>query len=331
MRAILNPKVVIPSVLGLALIGALVGVSDAGKIATVMRHLNPKDALAFVLLTIMYEFVRGVQWHVLLKNLGVRVPFSAQAFSFLLGEATKTAPVGNYFQNYLLTRTEGEDFGRTSAATTLIVLTEVGWGLLAIVVVGVDRWDWLRPLIVVGLAVFVCVAAIVYRQKKETRPPSWLTRHAFARRALDELGRFRRGVAVLIRPRPVVVEASLCAGYLMCASAAMYVIAAGLGVDRFSFWQMLGIYAFSLTAGLILPLPVDLGVIELSGAGALVASGVSQEVAVSIMLLNRLLNVASTLVIAAVGTLFLRDELQRALSSPDQTPACRSRVRSGPE
>jgi uncharacterized protein (TIRG00374 family) len=313
LNKLLSPKVVIPTVIGLALIGALVGVSDAGKIAMIMQHLNPVAALGFVVLMMAYEAVRGVQWHVLLKGLGVRVPFSAQAFSFLLGEATKTAPIGNYFQNYLLSRVEGEDFGETSAATTLIVLTEVAWGLFAMVIVGIDAWGWLRPLILVGLSVFLVLASLVYRFEKNSAPPTWMTRHELTRTLLLELRRFRRGVAALIRPRPLATEAGLSAVYLLAAAGAMYLLALGLGVDQISYWQMLAIYMFGVTAGLILPLPVDLGVVELSGAGALVASGLNREVAISIVLLNRLLQVGTALVIAAVGMVFLRDELRQAL------------------
>jgi uncharacterized membrane protein YbhN (UPF0104 family) len=110
-------------------------------------------------------------------------------------------------------------------------------------------------------------------------------------------------------------------------------LALGLNVDQFSFWQMLGVYAFSLTAGLILPLPVDLGVVELSGASALAASGVSKEVAVSIMLLNRLLNVGSAIAIAAIGTLFLRGELLEALRTGRASSGeaeCHCRARNAP-
>jgi uncharacterized membrane protein YbhN (UPF0104 family) len=78
-------------------------------------------------------------------------------------------------------------------------------------------------------------------------------------------------------------------------------------------WQSLGIYAFTMTVGLLMPLPVDFGVIEISGVGALLASGVTQEVAVAIMLINRLLNLGSALAIAVVGTVFLRAELHKAL------------------
>jgi hypothetical protein len=312
-RKLLAPKIVIPTVLGVALIGALVGVSDAGAIASVMQRLRPEYAIGFVLLMVVYETVRGVQWHVLLRGLGLRVPFDAQAFSFVLGEATRTAPIGNYFQNYLLTRIEGEDFGRTSAATTLIVLTEVGWTLIAIVVIGVDGWTWLRPLILIGLGVFACLALLVYRLERGASAPHWMKRYKLTRTALDELARFRRGVETLVHPRPLAAESLLCAGYLVTAAVGLYVLTRGVGVDHLSFWQILAIYAFSLAAGLILPLPIDLGVVELTGAGALVASGVSREEAVSIMLLNRLLSVGAAVVIAAIGTLLLRDELREAL------------------
>jgi uncharacterized protein (TIRG00374 family) len=296
-----------------------------------MQRLNPVSALEFFLLMIVYEAIRGFQWHVLLQFLGVRVPFRAQACSFLMGEATKTAPIGNYFQNYLLTRIEGEDFGETSAATTLIVLIEVGWGLVALVVVGIDDWGWLRPLILIGLTVFVCFAAVVYRVEKHRGPPSWIARYRLTRTVLEEFSRFRLGVATLIRPRRLAIAAALGAAYLVTASAALYVLALGVGVDQASFWQMLAIYAFSLTAGLILPLPVDLGVVELSGAGALAATGLSKEVAVSIMLLNRLLTVGSALLIGAIGTLFLRDELRRALQTGrPATVAYRSPVKNAP-
>jgi uncharacterized protein (TIRG00374 family) len=330
VRALLNPRLVIPTSLGLALIGTLVGVSDAGKIASTMQHLRPGFAVAFVVLMVIYEAIRGLQWHVLLEGLDVRVPLDAQAFSFLLGEATRTAPIGNYFQNYLLSRVEGEDFGRTAAATTLIVLTEVGWGLLAIVVIGVDGWTWLRPLILIGLAAFLCVIVLVYHLERQVSLPRWITRHALARTLLDELSRFRRGIAALVRPRPLTIEAALSAAYLSTAGAGLYVLAVGIGVDQLSFWQMLGIYAFSLTAGLIVPLPIDLGVVEVGGVGALVASGLNREAAISLMLLNRLLSVGSAIGIAAVGMLFLGDELRRALSRDRAARPCRDRARNAP-
>ena len=90
--------------LGLALIGVLLGVSDVGQVGAAMSRLDGWSVLLFFVLMLVYEAIRGLQWHVLLRGVGVRAPFEAEAFSFLLGEATRSAPIGNYFQNYLLSR-----------------------------------------------------------------------------------------------------------------------------------------------------------------------------------------------------------------------------------
>jgi uncharacterized protein (TIRG00374 family) len=321
LRSLLRPKVVIPTVLGLALIGALLGVSDLGQVVAAIGRLRGGSVLAFFALMLLYEVIRGLQWHVLLRALDVRVPLEAEAFSFLLGEATKTAPIGNYFQNYLLSRVEGEDFGQTSATTTLIVLIEVALSLVVVAIVGIDGWGWLRPLILIGLPAFGVVAWLVHRVYGHAGPPAWLRRRAVARPLLDELGRFRRGVATLIRPGVLAVATALGAAYLLTAGAALYVAALGLGIETFSFAQMLALYLFSLAAGLIVPLPVDLGVVEVSGVGALVASGLSRELAVSLMLVNRLLSVGSALVIATAAMPFLRDELRLALRERSERAA----------
>jgi hypothetical protein len=73
------------------------------------------------------------------------------------------------------------------------------------------------------------------------------------------------------------------------------------------------VYFFSLAVGLLFPVPVDFGVMEASGTGGFLAYGVQEFAAVSAMLLNRGLSLASSLVIALIGVIFLHDELRRAL------------------
>jgi uncharacterized protein (TIRG00374 family) len=321
---VFRPKVIVSTVVGLALIGALIGVSDIGKVGAIMSSLKPEAALAFVVLMLVYEAIRWVQWHVLLRALRIRAPLAAEAFSFLLGEATKSAPIGNYFQDYLLARTGRQNFARTSATTTLIVLTEVGLCLATVVAIGIDGWTWLRQLIVIGLAVFACVAAVLYRLYGHVELPSWVNRHPWLRTALDQLDRFRHGVRDLLTPRTLATESLLGAAYLATAGLAFYIAALGLGISDVSFWQLLAVYAFSLAAGLILPLPIDLGVFEVGGLGALVAYGVSKEVALSLMLVNRLLSVGSALLVGGIATLVLHDELQQALDDRRASQVARS-------
>jgi lysylphosphatidylglycerol synthase-like protein len=250
VRALRNPKVVVSTALGVALLATLVGVSDVGKVANAVRRLNLLCALAFVVLMITYETIRGLQWHVLLDGLGVRVPLRAEVFSYLWGEATKAAPAGSYFQNYLLGRTEGEDFGRTAAATTLVVLTEIGLGLLLLCLVPIEGWPWLRPATVTGLAALLILAGIGSKVMHNSGPPNWMTRYRGISFILDTFRRLREGIATLSRPQLFGPQAALCALYIFSAGAGLFVLAIGLGVNELSLRQSLGIYAFTMTVGL---------------------------------------------------------------------------------
>jgi uncharacterized membrane protein YbhN (UPF0104 family) len=61
---------------------------------------------------------------------------------------------------------------------------------------------------------------------------------------------------------------------------------------------------------------MDLGVIEASGAGALLAIGVDESTAVGVMLIHRALNVGTTLVMVLIALVVLRDEARTVLRGP---------------
>jgi hypothetical protein len=58
---------------------------------------------------------------------------------------------------------------------------------------------------------------------------------------------------------------------------------------------------------------MDFGSVEASGTGALVAAGLAASASAGLMLFNRLLSVALTLLVAAVVWLVLRQEAAAAL------------------
>ena len=323
MKKLLRPKILIPVVLSASLIVGLLSVSDLGKVTQVMKGFERADLAAFLLLIAIYEVIRGGQWIWLLRALNVRGPLEPEIFSFVLGEIAKSVPIGNYFQNYLLNRVEGEDIGRTSAASTLIILTEVAISIIAVLIIGIDGWGWLRPTIVIGLIVAALVAWTVHRIAESASAPDWLTEHKWVRGALEELRRFREGAADLMEPKTLVVEAALGALYLLAGGVALYVVSQALHVQNASFWQVLAVYFFSLGFGLIFPLPTDIGVAEVSGVGAFMAFGVDRNIAVSVMIVNRLLNIGASLVIALVSMAFMRTELKKALSERKQQPGQR--------
>jgi len=310
MNRLLRPIVLIPFLVGLALVFALLTVADLRKVIHLMSGFRHLYLLFYLLLMIAYEVVRGVQWHFLLDALAFRVPWRSQIFAFSLGEIGQNLPGGNYLQNYVLLEEEGADFGRTAAATLLIVLVAVGISLIGVVLLGVGSWSiWLRPLIVIGVPVSALIAWAGHRYFHLVAP-SWVTEHTLMRAALRELRQLRAGVADLLHPRILILQVPLGGAYLLLAGTALYVSARGIGQDSVSYPSALGIWFFTYATAQILPLPIDIGVVEVTGVGALMASGIEKNAAISIMLVNRALSLGASLTIALIVTLLLRQEFR---------------------
>jgi uncharacterized membrane protein YbhN (UPF0104 family) len=95
-------------------------------------------------------------------------------------------------------------------------------------------------------------------------------------------------------------------------------VSRGLGI-QLPLGGALAVYFFSLAFSLIFPLPVDIGVLEVSGVGAFLAQGVHKPPAVGAVLINRVLSFGSALAIAVAGMLILHDELRQAMRELPRT------------
>jgi hypothetical protein len=124
MNKLLRPSVVIPLTLSAAVLAALLDFSHPAQVVAVMEGLQPIYLLYVLVLMVAYEALRWAQWSVLLAALGIRAPLRTQVFTFLRGEVAESLPVGTYFRNYLLHSSTGTDFGLSSAATTVSMVTE---------------------------------------------------------------------------------------------------------------------------------------------------------------------------------------------------------------
>jgi len=316
IKKLLRPHVVIPLLLVGGLVAALLSLTNIGKVIALMVAFPPIDLLLFLALMVAYEVVRGVQWIVLLRALRLKSPLRTELFAFSVSEVTKALPIGNYVQNYLLQESEQrEDFGRTSAATTLIILLEVGVSLLGVFIFGDGSWTVpLRIIIVVGVAVAVAVVWLGMRFSQRHDPPQWAQKRKFLRTALAKLHSFAEGVRDLLHPRTLALATGLSALYLVIAALGLFVIALGLHI-QVSFTQTLSVYLLSLAISLIFPLPVDIGVLEISMLGAFAAVGVNRNAGLGASLLNRILSIGASMALAVVALAILNRELRAALRS----------------
>jgi uncharacterized protein (TIRG00374 family) len=317
MKKLLHPKVVIPVILSVAVLAGLLFFGNIRQVIRLMEGFAHLYLLWFVMLMVVYEVVRGVQWHYLLQSMDIRVPLRAQIFAYAVGEVTKSIPVGNYFQNYILQEAEGTDFARSSAATTFIILIEVFVSLMGVAIIGLGAWSsWLRPVILIGLPVFGFIAWAAHAWHVHPRTPSWVKEHKTLLQALKAFKKFRAGAATLFRPHVVGIAVLLGAIYVIVGASALYLVLRGLGIGGVSLWQVWAVYFFSLAFSLIVPLPMDIGATEISGVGAFLAVGMSKSNAVGAMLVNRALSLGSAIVIALIIMMILHDQFRAALRSP---------------
>src|SRR5919201_1218868 len=329
MKKLLHPKVVIPVILSVAVLAGLLFFGNIRQVIRLMEGFAHLYLLWFVMLMVVYEVVRGMQWHYLLQSMDIRVPLRAQIFAYAVGEVTKSIPVGNYFQNYILQEAEGTDFARSSAATTFIILIEVFVSLMGVAIIGLGAWSsWLRPVILIGLPVFGFIAWAAHARHNYPRTPQWVKEHKFLLQALDAFKKFREGAAVLFRPHVVGIAVLLGAIYVIVGASALYLVLRGLGIGGVSFWQAWAVYFFSLAFSLIVPVPMDIGATEISGVGAVLAVGLSKSDAVGAMLVNRALSLGSAITIALVIMMILHDQFRAALRSPRRAEAAKAAAKA---
>jgi uncharacterized membrane protein YbhN (UPF0104 family) len=327
LRWLLRPRVVLPVVVAVALVAVLLALNDARVALHHVLEFPPGLLALYVAFMLAYEAVRTGQWLLWLRVLGVRAPLRVRAFAFLAGEGGQLLPAGNYLRTYLLRQAAGTPYGSAVVATTATMWLEDVIALVAVIVLGIPGWHWLRPTatgllvaISIAAAVIVWLLRIAHRSAHLSRwIAALLKRYPRLRVGVEEGGQLREAAGLLARPRVLLAQAAFGAAYLALGAGAFCVILQGLGLTQLTLAERLGVYAFSLAVGLFAPLPLDLGVIEASGVGALVACGVDPGVAVAAMLLQRALSSGVAMLVAGGATLVCGGERRAALAGASAT------------
>ena len=329
----LHLRVVFPIVAGIGLLVMLLVLSGFQEALKLITSFRPLFLVYFFLTALVYEVARCIEWHYLLERLGFRLPWNSQIFSYGIGELTKNLPVGNFVPDYVLQRSKGADFGRSSSATLLITLLEVGVSLAGIVIIGIDGWKWLRPLILIGCFVFALAVWAFYRWHRAsealepTHPhhpsqsPAWMTRPLSWRwviKSMKELRQFVEGEATLLHPHIVATAAGYACVYLFFNGLGLYIVITGLGLSGVTWYEAISASLFSLAFSMIVPLPMDLGTTEVSGTGALLAMGLSAPEAVSAMLLFRFLMLVVQVLVTLLVIVLYPDEMRATVRKPAQ-------------
>ena len=301
-----------PLVLALGLLAYVSDLASAPGSGAELWTLIERTWWIVFFLTVPYLAARAVVWWELLVQLGVRAPIRPLLVSFAAGEITKSLPAGDYLQNYLLDRLT--HFGavavvRAIMATTAILALESALAVPVVLIVGVPGWSWLFwtiiGLVVAWIVALVALWLLVDRWGSHVRPEI----HPRLRRLRDLVEEFLHsgGELVTVRTSRSFAPTAI---YMLCYAIDLYVMIRAVDVPGISFVDTLSIYGFIVLVTILIPIPGELGVTELSGVGVLVAYGVAASKAAVIMLGLRILGTGFTIVQSGVILVALRGQLR---------------------
>jgi len=265
-----------------------------------------------LLLTIPYLAARAYVWNDLMRELGIKTPFRRLLLAFADGEMSKSLPAGVYVQNYLLKRLSHLDKERTvrsTVATTAILGLESALALAVVLIVGIPGAAWVRGgLIAVVVIWLVLIAAgwLLIRRELHTRAtlPTWF------RTALSAVEDFLTDGGALLRWR-TLTNIGPTALYMGVYAVDLFVILQALGL-HLGWAAIITVYAAMVLAVVLIPIPTEIGIAEISALGALEAFGVPHHTAAAVSLALRILATGSTILLAGLAFLALRGELKKA-------------------
>jgi hypothetical protein len=284
LRALAQPKVFLPILLAGALFFLAISLGDIGKVLGRIRAIPLMDLGITLGCAFVYLALKGLQLHLLLADLGAHPKPRRFLLAFAVGELAVTFPLGIFAQNWVLSENDRIHFGRSSAATVVMLLMETEVVLLWLTIVGIPNWPPLRPLAGCLLLVIAALVFGVLHFEPLAQKLAGKVRHEKLHKAMDEAIGLIRGLKRLAGWRVLWVNFLITGGYLGALIAAFMAIGHGVG-ENLTYVQAATIYGFSLAAVLLTGgLSGQIGTIEVIGMNAARGWGIGYTDGLALML-----------------------------------------------
>jgi len=298
-----NLRVVVASLVALALFGYVVDVASHGDLAGGLGAAIGRVGWVTMLLAVPYFTLRALTWHLLLEQVGVIARLRQTVAAFSAGELTKTLPGGAYLETYVLARLERlteEGIVNAVVATTGLDVMVGTVSFLTAMAVGLPGRDWFRWLFVAVAAAWIALFALVWVVIRRWRPHERPASPGWVRTVGRVLVEAAYAAARLVRPTVIRPLAATAASLLVYA-AVVWLILDAVGIGDIGPEAAIGVVTITSLANALLPIPTELGLTEITGVGVLGAYGVAAPEAAIVMLAYRVLTTGPlTLVILAV-------------------------------
>jgi uncharacterized membrane protein YbhN (UPF0104 family) len=288
-KTFLNPKILLSFLLSTGLLTFVLTFADASQVFTEIAIDVPQVALPVALLTLLYLLVKGVVWWIHLTRLGITIRWQEVLVPFAGGELGNNLPLGVYVENILLKAMLGASIWQSSAATTWMLLMEIGICCLLLLVAGVPGWVWLRPLLVFVVVGMLLVGWVFFKTGLVSeRLRRWRPRQQWLRVGVEGATQFWESGRQLFSWMTFLYGLPLTTLYLGAYAAIVYVIGKNL-LPSFTWQAASAAYAASVLVVLLLSFVPNLGSVEAAGMAVLLQFGLEKNLAVSIFLIMRAL------------------------------------------
>jgi uncharacterized membrane protein YbhN (UPF0104 family) len=312
LRAIFNPRFVVPTLLSAAFLAFLLTFANSGEVGDELKRAVAEAWLPAFLLAVVYLAAKLIQWRIYLGRLGLRPSWQELLVPYAGGEMGNSLPLGVYLENYLLKGTTGSGVGRSAAATTWMLITEIVTCLVALIALDVPGWPWVRPLAAFLLVGMLAVGYVLFRTRFVN---GWLGHWHPDQRGLRSMRagvlEFVEGSHRLFSWHTFVYGLPLTAIYLGAQATILFVVGNVLiaPTDPWSWGDAVAAYAFSLVIVLLIPVLPHLGSVEVSGLGVMLQYGISKNLAVGGFLALRLLATGTIILVCSLILVALHREV----------------------
>lgn len=311
LRALSAPRRAVPVLLTGALIAALVEVSGISDVFQRWRALSPQLLGLTLALAMVYFALKSWQFRRLLKAAGLSTDWRGVLVAFAVGEMTLLLPLGIYAQNYVLSKSRGQDFARSAATTTAVYVLEIIVLTSVLAALPVYGWPLLRKGLWIGIGVGIVLSLLLTEFHPLRRIALRLARR---KGTLGKLAHkvlaFLQEMRMLGKAHALLHNVLISAAYLFALVVAFQQVGEAVGKDHIGLLQAVTIYAFGLLVAMTLGgLISQLGTVELAGAAIASSMGLNVHNVFTMLIWFRLLWTASIWIIAGGTLLTLRREL----------------------
>ncbi len=274
-------------VTALLLILALILVISPQQLALALSRFQVGLLGPIGALTVLFYLLQGMRWHLLLREIGVRLRALDSALINLAGQAiTALLPLGDLTRAVLASEVGDAEFGAVAATVTVqeLIYTFI---LMIAAVPGVLEFQHGVAALAAGIAVITLIFAILVVPPVFCLVHSLVLRTPLLRRFVVQIEHLHNETVHLLHRRDTMHWSILDVGRAACGITAFWLIIQGLQPGVVSWWGAAFVLTLANIGGAVSLIPGGAGANEAGVAALLILLGVPPGAAGAAALIQR--------------------------------------------